>query len=61
MGQLVPLRDIFAWAMAQADGCDTDGCDNVEPPRAAIPLDEGWRCAYLCNDCGRAWTTDWKD
>lgn len=60
-GEPVPLGDLFARAMSNADGCATPSCDNVEPPRAAIPINDGWRCSYLCTDCGRAWTHDWKD
>ena len=52
------LGDHLAWAMSRADGCP--GCDNTEPPRAAIPIDNGWCCSYLCADCGRAWTTDYE-
>lgn len=43
----------------------TDGCPscvvNVEPPRSVTTLAIGFRAAYLCSDCGHAWTTDWKD
>lgn len=59
MSAPVRLDAAFADAKGRADGCP--GCDNTEPPRAAIPLDDGWRCAYLCADCGRAWTTDYPE
>lgn len=40
-----------------------DGCPecvlNTEPPRSSTLLDGAVRCAYLCSDCGHAWTTDW--
>ena len=43
-----------------ADGCP-ECVYNVEPARSVTPLDRGNRAAYLCSDCGHAWTTDWKD
>jgi hypothetical protein len=45
-------------ALGLADGCP-NCVRNVEPPRSAVPVSNGWRCAYLCVDCGHAWTTDW--
>lgn len=45
---------------SRADGCPSCVV-NVEPPRSVTTLAAGFRAAYLCNDCGHAWTTDWKD
>lgn len=61
MTRPLTLGDIFAEAMSRTDGCPNCDSGNLEPPRAAIPLDDGWRCSYLCSDCGRAWVHDWKD
>lgn len=47
-------------AMSNVDGCP-ECVRNVEPPRSAVPVDQGWRCAYLCSSCGHAWTTDWRE
>jgi len=47
-------------AMSNIDGCP-NCVTNAEPPRSATQLEQGWRCAYLCHDCGHAWTTDWRD
>ena len=42
-----------------------DGCPNcvanVEPPKSTAVGDDGALCAYLCSDCGHAWTTSWRD
>lgn len=42
-----------------------DGCPecvlNTEPPRSVTALEKGARAAYLCADCGHAWTTDWSE
>lgn len=59
MSAPTPLGDLFAAAMSRADGCE--GCDNTEPPRAAVPIDGGWMTSYLCSTCGRAWTTDYPE
>lgn len=56
--QPVPLAECMAEPMSRVDGCP--GCDNTELPRAYIDLDDGYRCSYLCSDCGRAWTTDYE-
>lgn len=46
--------------LSAVDGCP--GCvSNVEPPTSTVALDQGYRNAYLCSDCGHAWTTDWRD
>ena len=42
------------------DGCPAPGCTNTEAPTTCVPLTAGHRCAYLCTDCGRAWTTDYR-
>lgn len=47
-----------AAAMSKVDGCP-ECVLNTEPPRSAVAVGNGWRCAYLCSDCGHAWTTDW--
>lgn len=58
-GQPVDLNALFADAMGRADGCS---CGNTQPPDAAIPLADGaWLTHYICDDCGRSWTADWKD
>lgn len=46
--------------MAAVDGCP-ECVANVEPPLSHIVLELGYRCAYLCSDCGHAWTTDWRN
>jgi hypothetical protein len=46
-------------AMRKADGCPD--CLNTEPAKSWAPLDNGYRTAHLCADCGRAWTTDWRN
>jgi len=56
----VRLGDHLADAMARVDGCP-NACDNTEPPRAAIPINGGWRCSYLCAACGHAWVTDYRE
>ena len=56
--QPVSLAAILAGAMSHIDGCL---CGNSEPPRAAVPIEGGWRCSYLCSDCGRAWVTDYPE
>ena len=42
-----------------------DGCPNCvlnhEPPLTSVDVDNGIRCAYLCSDCGHAWTTDYRE
>ncbi len=45
---------------AHIDGCP-NCVQNVEPPRSVAFIEGGLRAAYLCTDCGCAWTTDWKD
>lgn len=52
------LAVIFADAMSRADACT---CGNNQPPDSAIPRESGWLTHYLCDDCGRTWTVDWKD
>lgn len=52
------VGDALTAAMSRVDACP---CGNTEPPRAAIPIDGGWRTSHLCGDCGRAWMADWKD
>jgi hypothetical protein len=54
------VADALTAALSRADGCP-EACQNTEMPRAAIPIDRGWRTSYLCSDCGTAWTTDWRD
>lgn len=46
--------------MARADGCP-ECVVNTEPPRDIKSTADGWMAAYLCNDCGHAWLTSWKD
>jgi len=58
MSEPVSLTDHFAEAMGRVDGCP---CGNTEPPRAAVPLADGWMTSYLCADCGHAWSNDWRD
>lgn len=41
------------------DGCPAPGCPNTEPETARVPIDGGFRAAYACSDCGRAWATDY--
>lgn len=43
-----------------ADGCP-ECVVNVEIPRSVVVLKDGHRAAYVCSDCGHAWTTDWRD
>jgi hypothetical protein len=50
---------IAAW-MSRADGCP-ECVVNTEPPRDVKATADGWLAAYLCNDCGHAWLTSWKD
>lgn len=45
---------------ARIDGCP-ECVTNTEPPRSVAPTDNGYRCAYLCGDCGHAWTTDYRE
>lgn len=45
---------------ARPDGCPACAL-NVEPPRSTVPTANGHRAAYLCTDCGHAWTTDWME
>lgn len=47
-------------AMSLADGCP-ECVRNVEAPKSAVAVEGGWRTAYLCADCGHAWTTDWAE
>ena len=56
----VAVADPLTRAMGRLDGCP-NACDNTEAPRAAYPLEDAWRCSYLCADCGHAWTTDWRN
>lgn len=53
-----PMRvgDVFAEWMSTADGC---ACGNHQPPSAALPHGDGFRCWYECADCGHAWTHDY--
>lgn len=53
-----PLGAIFADAMGRADACP---CGNTQPPDAAIPHGDGWLTHYVCRDCERTWTVEWKD
>jgi len=46
--------------MAAVDGCP-ECVLNVEPPTSTVALTNGYRNAYLCSDCGHAWTTDWRN
>ena len=50
------VGDVIAEWMGTADGC---ACGNLQPPRAALPIDTGYRCSYLCADCGTAWLRDY--
>lgn len=45
---------------ARLDGCP-ECVVNAELPKSTAALADGFRAAYLCTDCGHAWTTDWKD
>lgn len=42
-----------------------DGCPqcvvNVEPPKSSVRRGDATLSAYLCSDCGHAWTTEWRD
>lgn len=49
----------LADALGIADGCPSPECTNVEPPRDAVPIPDGFMAAYQCSDCGVAWTTDY--
>lgn len=51
---------LHSHGMSLIDGCPACVL-NTEPPRSTVRLEQGWRCAYLCTDCGHAWTTDWRD
>lgn len=48
-----------AEAMSHIDGCP-NCVRNTEKPRASVQVTNGYRCAYLCGDCGHAWTTDYR-
>ena len=43
--------------MGRATACPE--CPNTEPPRDAVETYGGWLVAYLCSDCGWAWTIDY--
>jgi hypothetical protein len=47
-------------AMGLVDGCP-ECVRNTEAPRSAVAVTGGWRTAYMCADCGHAWTTDWAE
>lgn len=51
---------VHAHPMSRLDGCP-ECVLNTELPKSTAPTDNGYRAAYLCNDCGHAWTTDWTD
>lgn len=55
------INAMFADAMSRADGCITQGCHNVVPPRAATPRAVGWLLHYRCSDCGGTWTSNWNE
>lgn len=46
--------------MSRIDGCP-ECVLNTEPPRSVTTTNDGFRAAYLCSDCGHAWTTDWRN
>lgn len=54
--QPVLIRDELARWMSTADGCD---CGNLQPPDAALPIGDTYRCHYQCADCGNTWTRDY--
>ena len=45
--------------MGHATACPE--CPNTEPPRDAVETYGGWLVAYLCSDCGAAWTIDYPE
>lgn len=49
-----------AQAMSRIDGCP-NCVTNTEAPRSWAATDIGYCCAYLCEDCGEAWLTNWRD
>lgn len=51
---------IYTERMSRVDGCP-ECVFNTEAPRCVVLLAIGYRCGYLCTDCGHAWTTDWRD
>lgn len=64
--QILPATPDTAPATVQIEAISAvDGCPecvlNVEPPRSTTTLTDGYRNAYLCSDCGHAWTTDWRN
>ena len=46
--------------MSHLDGCP-ECVYGTELPKSWAPTTDGYQTAYLCSDCGHAWTTDWKD
>lgn len=66
MGELAsnptPIGDLAtAWldAISRVDGCPA--CPNTEPPKTWQPVPGGYFLAYLCSDCGAAWTHETKE
>jgi hypothetical protein len=59
-GLLAAVATAHPDAMSRADGCP-ECVLNVEAPKSTATLTTGYRCAYLCADCGHAWTTDWSE
>jgi len=68
MGQLrhdddpTPIRDAartWRFAVRRIDGCP--GCPNIETPRTWAETPAGYLLAYLCADCGAAWTYETKE
>lgn len=68
MGQLrhdddpTPIRDAartWRFAVRRIDGCP--GCPNTETPRTWAETPAGYLLAYLCSDCGAAWTYETKE
>lgn len=46
--------------MSRIDGCP-ECVENAETPSSAYATDDGYLCNYVCQDCGHAWSTAWKD
>lgn len=54
------MADSTSLPVARIDGCP-ECVYNTEAPRSVEPFTNGFNAAYLCTDCGHAWTTSWKE
>ena len=59
--QVGDIAAIWLDAISRIDGCPRPECTNTEAPKSWAEVERGYLLAYLCADCGAAWTYETKE